>query len=124
MPKYYEVNQDDFENLPFETDLDESWSEHRIIIEERFKEEFIVEQIANFTRHLLSILHEKETRGDHYSFDKIAKKYSRGTSLWNEETVICPNCGEMVSEEEWNDEFDYLEPLCPRCEFEFEMEEE
>ena len=60
MPKYYRVDEDDFEALPFYSEMDESGEGHALIIEERFKEEFIAEQIAQFTRNLLSILHEME----------------------------------------------------------------
>lgn len=60
MPKYYRVDESDFEALPFWSEMDESGEGHALIIEERFKEDFITEQIAQFTRHLLSILHETE----------------------------------------------------------------
>ena len=60
MPKYYHVDEDDFKALPFWSEMDESGKGHALIIEERFKEDFIAEQIAQFTRHLLSILHEME----------------------------------------------------------------
>ena len=60
MPKYYRIDEDDFEVLPFYSKMDEGWEGHALIIEERFKEDFIAEQIAQFTRHLLSILHEME----------------------------------------------------------------
>lgn len=118
MPKYYEVNQDDFESLPFNSELDEEMSGHKIVIEERSKDEFIAEQVANFTFHLLSVLHKKEARGDYNPFNKIAKKYQR-----RDECIVCPGCGEMIREEEdWNDNSDCLSPLCPFCLFEFEME--
>ena len=60
MPKYYRVDDDDFEALPFYSDMDEGWEGHALIIEEQFKEEFIAEQVGRFTRHLMSILHEVE----------------------------------------------------------------
>ena len=63
MPKYYCVDESDFEALPFGSDMDEGGKGHTLIIEERFKEDFITEQIAKFTRHILSILHEMPTRG-------------------------------------------------------------
>ena len=60
MTKYYRVDEYDFEALPFFFVMDESGEGHALIIEERFKEDFIAEQIAQFKRHLLSILHEME----------------------------------------------------------------
>lgn len=50
MTKYYRVDEDDFEALPFWSEMDESGEGHALIIEERFKEDFIAEQIAQFTR--------------------------------------------------------------------------
>lgn len=56
MSKYYRVSQDDFEALPFYSDMDENWEGHALIVKEEFKDDFIAEQVAHFTRHLLSIL--------------------------------------------------------------------
>ena len=60
MIKYFRVDQDDFEALPFYSDMDEGWEGHALIVEEQFKEEFIAEQVARFTRHLLHIMNEVE----------------------------------------------------------------
>ena len=60
MSKYYRVDMDDFEQLPFSSDMDENWGGHAIVIEEQFKDEFIAEQIGRFARHLLSIMNEVE----------------------------------------------------------------
>lgn len=60
MTKYYRVNQDDFKALPFYSDMDEGGEGHALIVEEQFKEDFIAEQVARFTRHLLSIMSEEE----------------------------------------------------------------
>jgi hypothetical protein len=124
MPKYYRVDQDDFEALPFYSDMDEGWEGHALIVEEQFKEEFIAEQIARFTRHLLSILHEMPTRGEVNPYKRIGKQYERGHDLWEGEAVICPNCNEAITEDVWNENTDDMRPCCPVCEYEFEMEEE
>lgn len=60
MSKYYRVDMDDFESLPFGSDMDEGGEGHAMVIEEQFKEEFVAEQVARFTRYLLSIMYEVE----------------------------------------------------------------
>ena len=121
MAKYYRVDQDDFEALPFYSDMDEGWTGHALIVEEQFKEEFIVEQIARFTRHLLSILHEMPTRGEHNPFCNLAAKYHYCSSSFGI-AVKCPQCGLEIGEDEWDSNTDDMRPCCPRCEYEFEME--
>ena len=61
MPKYYRIEMDEFESLPFGSDMDEGGEGHAMVIEEQFKEDFIAEQVARFTHHLLSILHDMPT---------------------------------------------------------------
>lgn len=123
MPKYYRVDEGDFEALPFCSDMDEGGEGHALIIEERFKEDFIAEQIAQFTRHLLSILYEMPTRGEHNPFKRIASKYPREHTDFLEDFIVCPICHEELYEEEWNTNTDDIRPCCPYCEYEFEMEE-
>ena len=124
MPKYYRVDMDDFEQLPFGSDMDEGWEGHALNIEEQFKEEFIAEQIGRFTRHLLSISHKMPTRGEHNPFCRISKKYERSHSQFYGDYVVCPVCNRALDEEEWNTIMDDIHPCCPICEYEFEMEEE
>ena len=124
MSKYYRVDMDDFERMPFGSDMDENWGAHEIVIEEQFKDEFIAEQVSRFTLYLLSILHEIETRGNKNPFDRIAKKYPRGRNLWNNEVVYCPECRSEIDEEDWNTCSD-TDPCCPFCcNHDFEMEED
>ena len=124
MPKYYRVDMDDFEQLPFCSDMDEGWEGHALIVEEQFKEEFIAEQIGRFTRHLLSIMNEMPTRGEHNPFSRLASKYPRFHSVDFGETIICPICKHTIDENEWNNYVEDLRPCCTICEYEFEMEEE
>jgi hypothetical protein len=124
MPKYYRVDEDDFEALPFYSDMDEGWEGHALIVEEQFKEEFIAEQVGRFTRHLLSILREMPTRGEHNPFNRIASKYPREHSQFYGDYIVCPKCRTELDEEEWNAIMDDMRPCCPVCEYEFEMEEE
>lgn len=124
MPKYYRVDQDDFEALPFYSDMDEGWEGHALIVEEQFKEDFIAEQVARFTRHLLSILYEMPTRGEHNPFNRIASKYPRERTQFFGSYIVCPKCHAELDEEEWNANTDDMRPCCPCCEYEFEMEEE
>lgn len=123
MAKYYRVDQDDFEALPFYSDMDEGWEGHALIVEEQFKEDFIAEQVARFTRHLLSILHEMPTRGERNPFCNIAAKYHRYFSSFGV-AVKCPKCGFKIGEDEWDSNTDDMRPCCPSCEYEFEMEKE
>ena len=124
MSKYYRVDMDDFERMPFGSDMDEGWGGHEIVIEEQFKDDFIAEQVGRFTRHLLSILHEVEIREGKNPFNRIAKKYPRGRNLWNNEVVYCPECHAEIDEEDWNTCSD-TDPCCPFCcNHDFEMEEE
>ena len=124
MPKYYRVDQDDFEALPFYSDMDEGWEGHALIVEEQFKEDFIAEQVARFTRHLLSILHEMPTRGERNPFNRISKKYPRNHLKFMGDFIVCPECHTELDEEGWNENTDDMRPCCPVCEYEFEMEEE
>lgn len=124
MPKYYRVDEDDFEALPFYSDMDEGWEGHALIVEEQFKEDFIAEQVARFTRHLLSILREMPTRGEHNPFNRIASKYPREHTQFFGSYIVCPKCHAELDEEEWNANTDDMRPCCPVCEYEFEMEEE
>lgn len=123
MAKYFYVDVDDFEQLPFESDMDEGWEDHLLIIEEQFKEGFIAEQIAQFTGHLLSILHELPTREEHNPFCSLAAKYHYCSSSFGI-AVECPQCGFKIGEDEWNSNTDDMLPRCPQCKYEFEMEEE
>lgn len=123
MYKYYKVCMDDFEALPFYSNMDEGWEGHSLIIEEEHKNDFIAEQVANFTSHLLSILHEMPVRGTQNSFKNISKKYSRVHRNWFGECIVCPNCKNEIDEEEWDSNTDDMRPCCPMCEYEFEMEE-
>ena len=123
MSKYYRVDENDFEALPFYSEMDEGWEGHSLIIEERHKEDFIAEQVANFTRHLLSILHEMPMRGEHNPFCRISKNYEYKLSQFYGNCIICPVCGRMLDEDEWNSITDDTRPCCPTCEYEFEMEE-
>ena len=123
MSKYFCVDAYDFERIPFGSDMDEKWGDREMVIKERFKDEFIAEQVSRFTRYLLSILREIETRGDKNPFNRIAKKYSRGRSPWNMEIVYCPECHAEIDEEDWNICSD-TDPCCPFCcNYNFEMEE-
>lgn len=122
MAKYYRVDEDDFEALPFYSDMDEG-DEHSLIIEEQFKDDFIAEQVAQFTRHLLSILYEVPTRGERNPFNRIADKYPRKHFDFGD-FIICPICHAKLGEEEWNAITDDMRPCCPFCEYEFEMEKE
>lgn len=123
MNKYYQVYMDDFEALPFYSDMDEGWEGHSLIIEEQHREDFIAEQVANFTRHLLSIMHEMPTRGKYNPFKNISQKYSRVHRNWFGDCVACPCCKDEIDEEEWNSNTNDMRPCCPTCEYEFEMEE-
>ena len=124
MPKYYRVDMDDFEALPFCSDMDEGWEGHALIVEEQFKEDFIAEQVARFTRHLLSILNEMPTRGEHNPFNRISRKYLRHYTKLMGDSIVCPECHTELDEDEWNANTDDMRPCCPMCEYEFEMEEE
>ena len=123
MPKYYRVDEDDFEALPFCSEMDESGKGHALIIEEQFKEEFIAEQIAQFTRHLLSILHEMPARGEYNPFNRIASKYPREHTNFFGDFIVCPICHAELGEEEWNTNTDDMSSCCPFCDYKFEMEE-
>lgn len=124
MPKYYRVDMDDFEALPFCSDMDEGWEGHALIVEEQFKDDFITEQVARFTRHLLSILHEMPTRGEHNPFNCLASKYPREHTQFFGNYIVCPKCHEELGEDEWNGDTEDMRPCCPYCDYEFEMEEE
>lgn len=124
MSKYYRVDMDDFEQLPFGSDMDEGWEGHALIIEEQFKEDFIAEQVARFTRHLLSILYEMPTRGEHNPFCRVSKNYERKHSQFYGDYIVCPVCGWALDENEWNSIADDMRPCCPECEYGFEMEKE
>lgn len=123
MSKYYRVEMDDFEALPFGSDMDEGGEGHAMVIEEQFKEEFIAEQVGRFTRYLLSILHEMPTREEHNPFCNLAAKYHYYSSSFGT-AVECPQCGFKIYEDEWDSNTDDMRPCCPNCEYEFEMEEE
>ena len=122
MSKYYRVDQDDFEALPFYSEKDDGYEGHSIIIAECNRDEFIAEQVANFTRHLLSILYEMPTRGEHNPFCRISKNYERKHSQFYGDYIVCPVCGRALDEEEWNSIMDDMRPRCPTCDYEFEME--
>ena len=124
MNKFYRVDQDDFEALPFYSDMDEGWEGHALIVEEQFKDDFVAEQVARFTRHLLSILHEIPMRGEHNPFNRVSKKYPRHHTKFMGDYIVCPECHMELGEEEWNADTDDMRPCCPSCEYEFEMEEE
>ena len=124
MPKYYRVEMDDFESLPFGSDMDEGGEGHAMVIEEQFKDDFIIEQTSRFTRYLLSILHEVERRGDKYPFDNLSRKYGREVNQYGEWFVLCPSCMHPILESDWNEETSLISPCCPYCMEEFEMEEE
>ena len=123
MNKYYQVCMDDFEALPFYSDMDEGWEGHSLIVEEQHREDFIAEQVANFTRHLLSIMHEVPARGKHNPFKNISQKYSRVRHMGFGDYIVCPCCKNEIDEEEWNSNTNDMRPCCPTCEYEFEMEE-
>ena len=124
MNKFYRVDEDDFEALPFYSDMDEGLEGHALIVEEQFKEDFIAEQVARFTRYLLSILHEMPTRGEYNPFNRISKKYPRHHTKFMGDFIVCPKCHTELDEEGWNANTDDMRPCCPMCEYEFEMEEE
>lgn len=125
MTKYYRIEMDEFESLPFGSDMDEGGEGHAMVIEEQFKDEFIAEQVGRFTRHLLSIMEEMPTRGEHNPFNRLASKYPRKHSqLFGDDYIVCPVCHTKLGEEEWNENTDDMRPCCPLCEYEFEMEEE
>lgn len=124
MNKFYRVDEDDFEALPFYSDMDEGWEGHALIVEEQFKDDFVAEQVARFTRHLLSILHEIPMRGEHNPFNRISKKYPRHHTKFMGDYIVCPECHMELGEEEWNADMDDMRPCCPSCEYEFKMEEE
>ena len=123
MAKYYRVDEDDFEALPFYSDMDKDWGYHALIIEEQSKDDFVAEQVARFTRHLLSILHEMPTRGERNPFCNLAAKYHYCSSSFGI-TVKCPQCGFEISEDEWDSNTTDMRPCCPVCEYKFEMEKE
>ena len=124
MAKRYRVDEDDFEALPFWSEMDESGEGHALIIEEQSKDDFIAEQVAQFTRHLLSILHEVPTRGEYNPFKRIASKYPREHTNSFGDFIVCPICHAELDEEEWNENMDDMRPCCPICEYKFEMENE
>lgn len=125
MSRYYRVDEDDFDALPFYSDMDEGWEGHALIIEEEFKEEFIAEQVARFTRHLLSILNEDTTRGECNPFNRISKKYPKEHSqFYGDDYIVCPECHAELGEDEWNENRNDMRPCCPNCGYKFEMEEE
>lgn len=124
MNKFYRVDEDDFEALPFYSDMDEGWEGHALIVEEQFKEDFIAEQVAQFTRHLLSILHKVPMREEYNPFNRVSKKYPRHHAKFMGDFIICPKCRTELDEEEWNMNTDDMRPCCPSCEYEFEMEKE
>ena len=80
MSKYYRVEQDSFEALPFYSEWDEGYEGHSIIIKEYNKEEFIAEQISRFTLHLLSILNEIPTNEEITPSNHISSNYTRQSS--------------------------------------------
>lgn len=121
MTKYYRVEESDFEALPFYSEMDEGWEGHSLIIEEQCKKDFIAEQVANFTHHLLSIINEVPTRGEHNPFCNLSAKYHRYYSSFGV-AVKCPQCGFKIDEEEWDSNTEDIRPCCPHCEYEFEME--
>ena len=122
MSKYYRVDQDDFEALPFYSEWDEGYEGHSIIIKECNKEEFIAEQISRFTLHLLSILNEMPTREEVIPFNRISSKYTRQFSAWFGTYIVCPHCGGSIREEEWNSNTNDMRSCCYFCEGEIEME--
>ena len=124
MNKYYQVNRDDFDTLPFYSDMDECWEGHAIVVKEELKDDFIAEQVARFTRHLLSILHYVPTRGEHNPFNRIASKYKRMSGYPLEDYIVCPACHAEVYEGDWNENRYDLRPCCPFCKYKFEMEKE
>lgn len=123
MPKYYRVDESDFDALPFYSEMDEGGKGHTLIIEERFKEDFIAEQIAQFTRHLLSIIYEMPARGERYPFNNISSKYPREHTNFFGDFIVCPTCHAELGEEEQNTNTDDMSPCCPFCEYKFEMED-
>ena len=123
MAKYYRVDEDDFEALPFYSDMDEGEEEHSLIIEEQSKDDFIAEQVAQFTRHLLSILHEMPTRGERNPFNRIADKYPRKHFGFGD-FIICPICHAELGEDDWDSNTADMRPCCPVCEYKFEMKKE
>lgn len=123
MDKYFRVEGSDFDALPFYSDMDEGWEGHALIVKEEFKDDFIAEQIARFTRHLLSILHHLPTRGEYNPFNRIASKYQRMNGYPLGDYIVCPACHKELDEEEWNDNIDDLSSCCPFCGYKFEMEE-
>lgn len=60
MTKYYGIYMDDFEALPFVSSWDEGWDGHALVFKEEVKNQFIAEQVANFTQHLLDSMYEVE----------------------------------------------------------------
>lgn len=124
MPKYYRVEMDDFESLPFGSDMDEGWEGHAMVIEEQFKDEFVAEQVSRFTHYLLSILHEVERRGDIHPFENLSHKYRRTVNEYGERYVICQKCTRPLWEDDWDNNTVDTSPCCPYCDYEFEMEEE
>lgn len=124
MTKYYRVDEDDFEALPFYSDMGEGEEGHSLIIEEQARDDFITEQVARFTRHLLSILHEVPTRGEYNPFNRIASKYPREHTNFFGDFIVCPACHEELFEEDWNANMDDMSSCCPVCEYKFEMEGE
>ncbi len=124
MPKFYRVDEDDFQALSFQSDMDEGLEGHALIIEEQFKEEFIAEQVGRFTLHLLSILNEMPTRGKYNPFNRISKKYPREHYKDFGDPVICPVCHTELDEEDWDMNMYEMRPCCLMCDYEFEMEEE
>ena len=122
MNKYFRIEGNDFECLPFYSDIDECWEGHALIVKEEFKNDFIAEQVARFTRHLLSIMHSVPTRGECNPFNRIASKYKRMNGYPFGDYIVCPACHKELNEEEWNDNIDDLNPCCPFCGYKFEME--
>ena len=122
MSKFYRVDQDNFEALPFYSEMDDCYEGHSIIIEERNRDEFIAEQVSHFTLHLLSILNEMPTREEVISFDRISSKYTRQSSEWFGKYIVCPHCGSYISEEDWNSNTSDMRPRCYFCDGDIEME--
>lgn len=124
MSKFYKVNENDFKLMPFRSEVDENWNGHEIVFDAKFRDDFIAEQVGQFTRHLLSVIHEVETRKDKYPFSKISKMYPRKTFQYYGVSVVCPYCGLPNGEVDWNEEYEVIRPYCLRCNGEFRMEEE
>lgn len=85
---------------------------HILRISEGDISKFVAEQVSRFTRYIMDNLFPVAIRKDFYPFNKIAAH--------DEGYVVCPHCGEYMTEEEW-DNSESIQPVCLACHGEINM---